>query len=92
MNEGSGCGLQLAVKTRCQNEPLAELTSETLGKAEEGLQKGTHLRDSYSQRPEKRVWDLDVEATLLSFPKSGKGVVWEQLTGAHFVWGEANAL
>lgn len=48
-------------------------------------------RDSYSQRPEKRVWDLDVE-TLLSFPKSGKGVVSEQLKGAHFVSGEANAL
>lgn len=49
-------------------------------------------RDSYSQRPEKRVSDPDVEATLLSFPKSGKGVVWEQLTGAHFVSAEANAL
>lgn len=48
-------------------------------------------RDSYSQVPEKRVWDLDVE-TLLSFPKSGKGVVSEQLKGAHFVSGEANAL
>lgn len=48
-------------------------------------------RDSYSQMPEKRVWDLDVE-TLLSFPKSGKGVVSEQLKGAHFVSGEANAL
>ena len=45
----------------------------------------THISGTATARGlQKRVWDLDVEATLLSFPKSGKGMVWEQLMGAHF--------
>lgn len=51
----------------------------------------TSQKGTATARGLRRVWDLDVEI-LLSFPKSGKGVVSEQLKGAHFVSGEANAL